>query len=273
MEPGFNPDIPASFSGLEEARHSLDYLLNYYLHVAEDVVSEQRNPQMDGLYDSQAICIMQNNLGMHNCRSLLQQWSDALSVFVEHSGEKLDSKDRQALLRLKINRCVNSLIFDPSLMAYQSVQLNWDKFLTQHDELTSLAASIIEASKSTTDTPPSLAPTFTLDVNIVVPLYSVASRCRDPVLRRKAISLLYSAPYQEGVWNGLLAARVAERLMNLEEAGLGEVKTCKDVPESARVSAVNVDFDLEGRQAFVEFCRQGNDPDTDTEKIRETLRW
>ena len=98
-------------------------------------------------------------------------------------------------------------------------------------------------------------------------------KCRHPVVRRKAISLLYAAPRQEGVWDSILTARVAERLIGIEEAGLGTVTTCEDVPDWARISDVSVEFDLQGRLGTVKYSRQRSP----LVKVRDTVmvlvRW
>jgi hypothetical protein len=61
---------------------------------------------------------------------------------------------------------------------------------------------------------------FDLDTGLIVPLYFVAGKCRDSRIRRKAIQLLRASERQEGVSNSLMTAKVAERLVEIEEEGL-----------------------------------------------------
>lgn len=61
---------------------------------------------------------------------------------------------------------------------------------------------------------------FTMDMGIVPPLLFVATKCRVSNIRRQAIELLANASYQEGVWDGTLAAIVATEIMNIEERGV-----------------------------------------------------
>jgi hypothetical protein len=57
---------------------------------------------------------------------------------------------------------------------------------------------------------------FSLETSTVEPLYYTALKCRDPSTRRSAIQLLYCAG-REGVWDGLVMARVAENIVSVEQ--------------------------------------------------------
>lgn len=62
--------------------------------------------------------------------------------------------------------------------------------------------------------------TFLFDMEIVSPLYYIASRCRHPLLRRRAIALLKQTQRREGLWDSNMAAAIAERTMEIEEMNL-----------------------------------------------------
>jgi len=57
---------------------------------------------------------------------------------------------------------------------------------------------------------------FTLERGLIHPLYWTASKCRNPSLRRRALELLRRCP-REGVWIAEIQARVAERVIEIEE--------------------------------------------------------
>lgn len=94
---------------------------------------------------------------------------------------------------------------------------------------------------------------FTMDMGIVPPLYFVATNCRVPNVRRQAIELLATASYQEGVWEGTLAAMVATEIMNVEERGVfgfvndretiaAEHSTLPTIPSAQRLYRVCVNL-------------------------------
>ncbi|KAK0611229.1 hypothetical protein B0T14DRAFT_439375 [Immersiella caudata] len=67
---------------------------------------------------------------------------------------------------------------------------------------------------------------FTVDMGFIPPLYFTAFRCRVPRLRRLAIQLLVSAPHREGIWDGVVTAAIARRIMEMEE---GDFYTNADI--------------------------------------------
>ncbi|KAF2828604.1 hypothetical protein CC86DRAFT_437976 [Ophiobolus disseminans] len=67
---------------------------------------------------------------------------------------------------------------------------------------------------------PSPAPSFfspSFELSPIVPLFIVSCRCRDPLIRRRAISLLLYYRRREGVWDSLSAGMVAAQCMKKEE--------------------------------------------------------
>ncbi len=60
---------------------------------------------------------------------------------------------------------------------------------------------------------------FSADLGIVPPLYVVATKSRDRILRRRAIDLLRSSARREGMWDSELVARIGMWVMGIEEEG------------------------------------------------------
>ena len=61
-------------------------------------------------------------------------------------------------------------------------------------------------------------PKFTLSVAYIPPLYLVAIKCRDPVIRREAITVLQTTKGREGLWDARAHAKVARRVVEIEES-------------------------------------------------------
>ncbi|KAF4632937.1 hypothetical protein G7Y89_g5186 [Cudoniella acicularis] len=61
---------------------------------------------------------------------------------------------------------------------------------------------------------------FSFDIGVVPALHIVATKCRDPILRREAVDLLFSNPRQEGSWDSILTARYCRWIIACEEDGL-----------------------------------------------------
>lgn len=117
---------------------------------------------------------------------------------------------------------------------------------------------------------PIIKPTFSLSLGIVPPLYLVAARCRDPVIRRRAIYLLSTCNRREGVWDSRLSSQVARYILEVEEAGARrylsdvaqgnanedlesvEITSMLQIPEQVRVVLLLASFELE-RQCTVRY--------------------
>ncbi|KAI7227905.1 hypothetical protein KC343_g7831 [Hortaea werneckii] len=62
---------------------------------------------------------------------------------------------------------------------------------------------------------------FTFEVGAVPPLYFVATKCRNPFLRRRALRLLARAPRKEAMWGATSTGQLAARIIAVEEEGMG----------------------------------------------------
>jgi hypothetical protein len=82
----------------------------------------------------------------------------------------------------------------------------FDQFHNEFDELVTLAANVLRARKDHT---PKVFD-FSLDINIIHPLYWTAVSCREPWIRQRAMTLLRSITFQEGVWNAATQASIAQ---------------------------------------------------------------
>ena len=107
-------------------------------------------------------------------------------------------------------------------------------------------------------------------MGVVPPLYFVALKCREPVVRRRAISLIKKAPERESIWKSLPTARIAERVLQLEETGLAQPQVpcanCGTVTlpeESKRIHDVEVLEEIPafgGQPIEVKLTRYYRDP-------------
>ncbi|KAF2735009.1 hypothetical protein EJ04DRAFT_512011 [Polyplosphaeria fusca] len=113
--------------------------------------------------------------------------------------------------------------------------------------------------------PSSFSPSF--ELSPIVPLFLTACRCRDPMLRRRAIAMLLNCRRREGVWDSFGAGMVALQCVKLEE-GISDVvdlgpenwlplsnkcKECSDIQEARRVQDVFVSVNMAERQIGVNY--------------------
>lgn len=60
-------------------------------------------------------------------------------------------------------------------------------------------------------------PIFVLGSTVIEPLFFTATRCREPTLRRRALYLMRMCPRREGICEGMMATKVAQKAIEVEE--------------------------------------------------------
>lgn len=107
--------------------------------------------------------------------------------------------------------------------------------------------------------------TFCPDIGFVIPLFNVASHCKDASLRRRAISILRSVSRQEGIWNSVACAYAAERLMQVEEQGFVVTPLRSESPWEPETPAAWPLLKMDMRNTRLEYMRHGH---TDKEPVK-----
>jgi len=98
-------------------------------------------------------------------------------------------------------------------------QLVYEEYEAEFTALLDAAASVLETpSISQAHSSSSFTP-FTFEMGLLPPLYFVAYRCRNPSLRRRAVSLLELVPTSEATWDKSIHIALAKRIMEVEEHG------------------------------------------------------
>ena len=98
-------------------------------------------------------------------------------------------------------------------------ECSYDSYTASFEHLLELAAQVVHLTNAQNNGTP---PIFQFEIGVIPPLYMAARKCRDPMLRRRAIDLLRQAPKQEGLWESGQMAAVAERIVEIEEQDLEE---------------------------------------------------
>jgi hypothetical protein len=132
----------------------------------------------------------------------------------------------------------------------------WGKLELHYSAIIELARKIL-TSHVRSDL--SNRPSFSTSLGVIMPLFMVASRCRHPHLRREAIQLLIANPRREGIWDSILAGKIAARGMEIEEEGHRlqaqlniSAESTWIIPESHRISHFEIMYN-DDRKAEVVF--------------------
>ena len=261
---GFCSPIPLCFTTLEEARNSFDYHWNGCIQLFNEIGAD-KPPSL--------IKVEIYEADRQKYLDIFQRWDASFQAFLHRYGDTLDTKSWQGARVIQIMHIFAYTNVEACRCFGVGQETIWDEYLQKYERVIRLAEEIINTSKRETHFNSRPTPNFSLDMSFVAPLYAVAHKCRHPAVRRQAVALLYASPRQEGIWDSFLAARVAEKLISIEEEGLGPLTSCQDVPDVARLNAVDVQFDLSGRLGTIKYSRIASPHATKKQDFFETIEW
>ncbi|OBT80213.1 hypothetical protein VF21_00694 [Pseudogymnoascus sp. 05NY08] len=258
LRPVSAPCTDYTFTSLEEAKRAGDELWNYSLYTLQPSPPSFSSPspsscsytpsdedEDDGPPEQLHPPLSASRI--HLVR-LQAQYSAALHDFLTtHPAEK--ARERIAGEVLRLHDAVATLSLSPASLA--NSEEAWGAYTPQFAAILSLSKSILDVEDMLGSSDGGLKSKgrVGLDTGVLGPLYLVALRCRDPVVRREAVQLLGREGRREGLWDSTLLAGVAERVVGIADGcGLGR-----------RVEDVDLLFDPEeGCRAGVRFLFEGD---------------
>ena len=173
-------------------------------------------------------------------------------------------------LLLLIHRRVMQVYFDKTCDGPDETE--WDKHMPRFEEAVQHAeaymqATLGQAAENTGSNLGQRRPVFTVALDIVMPLFLCAARCRHLNTRRRALRLLKASRRKEGIWDSSAVASVCEKVIELEEAAASPDGT---IPEHARIYEMDLRLREEtgGSITYKRRLRDG-----DIEEIQENLNW
>ncbi|RDW65135.1 hypothetical protein BP6252_10786 [Coleophoma cylindrospora] len=251
--------IPAIFSSLSEAR---DTLASQW-HVASYSPRHIWNPTSEKLP-----AVPQAGTWQKKSMSILARWSSAYDAYLNIRGDNMTDTKRKGTASLYILKELGSMSKKLTGTTVDD-ERNWDVFCPMFQKIVSLAEDIVELDLKST----AVEPQFCIDMAIIRPLFKVSCRCRDPIIRRRAISILQNCGRTEGEWDAFLTSKVAQRVLDIEEFGLQDVRSCDDVPDWARISNVFTVVEPFRRRATLTYSRLETKYDLTRQTKIEVIEW
>lgn len=119
-------------------------------------------------------------------------------------------------------------------------------------------------------------PSCSSGLGIVLPLHTVAARCRNPRHRRRALDLLLSIGRRECLWDSILTGRIATKTMEIEEHAHSMALTHKAEDQAkeldnARVREVKIEF-TEEKKVLLQYITV-RDYKTGGSGTRHVIEW
>ncbi|APA14856.1 hypothetical protein SS1G_06907 [Sclerotinia sclerotiorum 1980 UF-70] len=211
--------IPKVFTSFSEAQHCWDFLmdrtLQYYRRTLFDrKFASAKSDTADEIAQQYAEYVAGLN-------EFEQAFQPILSSSISPEGKVLNQAAIVLMTHLKATAITLSAVTSTSEMIYDSFMNDFQYIVQAAEKLVTTFEPNPSAINSSR---------FSFDIGIVPPLHVVATKCREPNIRRKALDLLFRTPRQEGMWDGVLSARIGLWICGCEEDGL-------DVPRRLEANA------------------------------------
>jgi hypothetical protein len=197
--------IPNQYSNISEAKINLFDLLNASVQFIESVGEAKFNFAIgiDEIAEWMRIA------------SLMEQWKTVFEDFAMREQHRWSSVEIGAANILRVNFLAMKIRIAGSLEVEET---SWDRHKTDYEEIVELSEKVLLGSP---DSHSELTGYFSFELGVVSPLHFVAFRCRWPIIRRRALSLLYLYPRREGLYDSKRSYNVFKRVMLVEELSLG----------------------------------------------------
>ncbi|OBS18430.1 hypothetical protein FPOA_10157 [Fusarium poae] len=297
--------IPENFASVIEARVAFDNLNVRIMRYIEELFSMKSD--LKGFLPSSWL-----DYGL-SFKNHLDRWAKAFdNLFFARHNPSTSLQEKAGIAALRMLATNTRILY---LMMFSEKESDFDNFLPQFQTIVDLGIEIVgdeERRAAARDCPnpgqcqhrqretwqsqdffpamgfsaPHIKPRFAADLGIVAPLFVVATKCRDPGTRRRAIQLLRSSARREGMWDSEMVANISAWVMNLEESEaltMGVESYPADgisrpipriIPEEKRFTIRSVDFDLRTRVADLQVGTRGLPPSMPDSKFRQTrLNW
>ena len=250
QDPGVHPEpvgqpellpflIPRVFADFNSAQKYLRAVMSIILH----------SMQLYNLFPTQDL----NSVRALQSRNYLAEWLQSFEACrIIQPQQPVDVSASKLCLLLEIH--YRSFLIMLNTFSFQN-ETTFDNFEADFAFIITQARMLINVQSNDRDQNGSngnhdRSKQFETSLGLIPPLFLTATRCRNPITRRKALSLLrtHALDRTEGIWNNKSAARIAEQVMLIEEHGVRPLRSCADVQEHKRIRLSSAEFDdLRGR--------------------------
>ncbi|KAL2060228.1 hypothetical protein VTL71DRAFT_9623 [Oculimacula yallundae] len=203
--------LPRYFRTVSDARKSFNVLLVDVLALTQECRSfDLAGTPYPNELRSRQVCLQSAiatwKISYSRSRATLLQQSDGMHTSIG-----------VALLRIFLS--MTSIMAETALSGGR--QMIFDDYNSHFTSIITQTLSLLKSvghPKSQSDRE-KMAGEFIADIGMLPFMYFTALKCRSPWIRRHAITLLLTTPIREGMWDSFIMAKVAQKVIILEEDG------------------------------------------------------
>ena len=224
------PDtVPDHFQNMRQARDSIIHLANLSIRFIRSMKSKKYNQ----------LVFPDDAARQHVLLRQFDKWALALDEML--LSDQMTDRDLDAAKTLRIHQLVATMWLKRATVRQECAT---DKVMNDFETAVSLAEAIHSLAGTREQREVLDSSSFLFDMELVSPLYYVATKCRHPVIRRRAISILERTQRREGLWDSNMAAAIAKRIMLIEETNLTNLDGSELPAEEDRIHNAQIESEV-----------------------------
>lgn len=199
---------------------------------------------------------------------LRQSWlASRLTTWeISFAALQLQQREEPSITEMESELVITQIYYElftiVSNSAFTRLEISYDACYPKFERILTLVESlpVVSGSGRAVVEKSSYQKALSFEWGVICPLYFVMVRCRDPHLRRQALARLYALNRREGTWDSLGTARLAERVVEMEEEGLENVQTSEDISNDRRIIDTHFVVEMDQRTISLTWTLK-SDPD------------
>ncbi|KAI9775345.1 MAG: hypothetical protein M1839_001261 [Geoglossum umbratile] len=239
------PSVQVTFDSLSGARKSLVGLVNLSVQFIRSVL--RRKNRFEVVFED---IVQQTHL-----EGLLHQWEESFEVLVTRKNQTQLERNSVNILRIHQKSILIWL-----LTSLSPNETSYDQYNEIFECAINMATEELVDAYTNPPSPGQRPSNFSFEMQLIAPLYFIATKCRVKWIRRKAIALLFRTTSKEGPWDSIRSAKVAERVVSMEESGLDSSAGADLPPEWSRIHHAEIQCEKHSTtgEQLVEFLSKPN---------------
>ncbi|KAB5582866.1 hypothetical protein GE09DRAFT_1211486 [Coniochaeta sp. 2T2.1] len=159
------------------------------------------------------------------CQALDSSWkaldnlSTSLTLSSGGGSDSSQDNDKNGIVVLRLYHLLLAVRLRIDIFRPEKRELAFDELESHLEEMLELCEVLVgnEKRASREGKAEAATPLCSSGLGYVMPLHTIAARCRNPRVRRRALELLMTSSRRDGIWDSKLAGSIASKTLAMEE--------------------------------------------------------
>jgi hypothetical protein len=176
------------------------------------------------------------------CRALesSQDALDVLAASLDSADPERRRHEERGIAMVRVYHLMLAIRLRIDMLRPEQRESSFDNLETFLEEMLAHCEFLVDQDRETSPS----RPLCSSGLGYVMPLHTIAARCRNRGLRKRALHLLLDCPRRDGLWDGSVVGKIVSHTVQMEEDAAGS--------ESGRVRQVKIELQGE-RKAVLRF--------------------